>query len=344
MKIVFDPKKGETNNYIDIIVNSLQQEGIEVYSSKEAFSSIKLFCSIKLFHFNWIENAQGVKLFKQFLKIIFLKCINKKIIWTLHNKQPHDNKLIFGFNFIRFLIMVSDIIIIHSKVSSDVILETSKSNKYLRKIKYIPHPNYIISYSENDLCKHEVTNDSRLKLLFIGAIKPYKNLEVLLEIIKELNDQVELTIAGKSSHEDYFESLLKIKGNSKNIILKNKFLNDDEMKSFIKSSDLLVLPYDITSSLNSGTVILAFSNKRSVICPAIGTILDLKNKESLISYDYKNIDDHKKQLRKSIFKALKIKVENENKFFEWGEKLFNEMIENNDPNSIAKKLSDIYKI
>src|SRR5690606_14442063 len=167
----------------------------------------------------------------------------------------------------------ADAIVIHSAISKQILQKQFPALN--AKIVHIPHPDFVDVYGpmiQESLEK----NNSRLKLLFIGAIKPYTNIELLIEIANQFPDAIHLTIAGNPNSDSYRNELIKLAEGLQNITMELKFIPDEELPNFIHRSDLLILPYSLESSLNSGTVILGFSYGRTVICPRIGTIDDLE--------------------------------------------------------------------
>src|SRR5690606_39824303 len=108
-----------------------------------------------------------------------------------------------------------------------------------------------------------------------------------------------------------------------NIELKLKFIPDQEIPTLINEADLLVLPYDLKSSLNSGTAILAFSYGKSVICPEIGTISDLGQiKNNVLHYQYASDKEHLSQLSTKIQDALHLKEKDSSIFSSMGNRMY----------------------
>ena len=188
----------------------------------------------------------------------------------------------------------------------------------------MPHPNYINEYGASLLKDQQA--DTKLKLLFFGAVKPYKNIELLIQVCNELQE-IELRIIGKPSSKEYAHSLRQLVDSS-SISLDLEFIKDEEIPGILSDCDVLVLPYSIESSLNSGTVLLAFSYRKTVICPEIGTLMDMHT-QCFLSYTYENEKDHYTELKKVLEKAIEMHVQNPNQFKEWGERMFNEVEEVN---------------
>ncbi|TRZ46025.1 glycosyltransferase [Robertkochia solimangrovi] len=316
MKIAFTPYINTENQYIHIIRNLLQEiEGVEVvpFSIKSVLLLKSSVWRSQFIWLNWYESVTNE--FMAIVRLIVLpimKIFGKRIIYVLHNKRTHKP----GFNFFSALLQkvtihFSDVIIVHSKISEEEIPIKKRS-----KIKYIPHPNYCGIYGS--IIPKPKFNDDKLRLLFFGQLKPYKNIELLIDVVNELeNSDIELTIMGKPESNDYKNKLKNyIKNDKINFIF--EFIEDKRIGETLSQYDLVVLPYNLESSLNSGTVILAFSYAISVICPNIGTINDLEE-TSFLTYTYTNRSEHLGNLKETILAATNLKRSHNRIFEEWGE-------------------------
>lgn len=340
MKAFISPHSRNDNKYIDLMIACLEEANINVVSRGNLK---KEFFQTKIFIFNWIEGLQSnnvtIAYTKKKLMLIILKLMGKKIVWTLHNKQPHDSSNPIQIKIMKFMVKISDKIIIHSKESVEVINSlTSNPEKCDKKILYVPHPNYIGAYpSEEEI---EVVDTKKLKFLFVGAVKPYKNVELLIESFREIKTdlQIELLIAGKASSEAYKNSIVELVNDCPNIKLNLKFIPDEELVKVISKNDILILPYDIKSSLNSGTIILAFSNKKTVISPLIGTLKDYKDKSFFYYYDYYNNSDHKEKLKNQIKKVINDYTKDKECLHKKGQIAFENVKEYNSIEKISKEL------
>jgi glycosyltransferase involved in cell wall biosynthesis len=339
MKISFFPFEAKTNKYIDIMLNIIQSidDKVEVYPFrlKKYFLFSRDIWKSDIAWLNWYEADAGIvkNILKMAILFLLKKLNRKKIIYILHNKKPHDSRKIWHLFLLQNSIYYfSDVIVIHSKLSEQEI-----PVKYRQKIQYIPHPNYIGEYG--DIIDSEQTK-TKLSLLFFGQIRPYKNIELLINTVSRFrSEDVELTIVGKSISIEYQEKIENLVKN-KNIKYIPEFIEDSEIKFFIRQYDLLILPYDTRSSLNSGMVILSFSYSKTVICPNIGTITDMENK----SYSYSDEKDHSEKLVEQIQKAINLKNDNRNIFNEWGKIMFEEVKVNNSKERVRKLTEKIIRI
>jgi len=347
MHIIFNPVTNEENKYINIMVNPLKDAGYQVHKLDNIFSSIKHFRSIKLVHLNWFENVDDTAYYKAlvsfFRKIVVLTAIHffgKKLVWTMHNRVTHERKTgNFSRRLTQKLINWSDAIVIHCELSKSLLIQENPSIS--EKIHYIPHPDFVGSYGP--FSEINQTHDGKLRLLFMGAIKPYKNIELLIESIGPLGKEVELTIAGKPKDENYLAALTQLAARFENINLQLQFIPDELIATLIGKADLLILPYDLKSSLNSGSVILAFSYKKTVICPKIGTLVDMEEVEdSFFGYHYQSADDHKKMITAKVQEAILIKKSNPDALQEMGNSMFAYVRDKNNKILVAKRLKGIY--
>ncbi|OJG98704.1 GumI protein [Enterococcus termitis] len=294
---------------------------------------------------NWFENIDS----KYFIKILFIylkKTLQlffwrkKRIIWTMHNKQPHDRKKGFFSNkLIKNIIKKSDKIIIHSKDSIDTLIEIYGLTK-LEKVVYVPHPNYIDQYGELSLNRN--VDNKKLKLLFVGAIKEYKNIELLIEVFNELDFQnMELMICGKVSSDIYKNQLENLINKNPKIHTDFRFIDDEELPSLLEEYHVLVTPYELKSSLNSGTILLSFSYARTILSPNIGTLKTIDDKSIFFTYEYENKKEHYERLKESISFIYEEYSERYDDLLILGEKCRNYVQKNNSLENTAKELMKI---
>ena len=347
MKVLFYPSDYSTNKYGSIITEGLSSRSIEVVTYSSAFKSYNVFKSIDVVHLNWFESlgkstsADIKKFIARSAKLIAFKLSGKRIVWTMHNKISHDQKnRSLKKAFMRLIISSADVIIIHSKISEQILQEAYHTSK--SKIKYIPHPDYIDAYKAPVPIAVQPLSQGRLNLLFLGAVKPYKNIELLINMARQFPDKVTLTIAGNAK-ENYKAQVIEYARGTSNVNFILQFIPDDMLTTYIRDSDLLILPYNLKSSLNSGTVILAFSNARTVICPAIGTISDLEDPDTVLSYTYTDDEQHAGILLNKVQQAIAMKEADPSIFKKLGAKVFEQVSLYNSKDSVTDKLINQYQ-
>lgn len=307
-EIYFFPKNENGNDYIKKTKDLINQAGFVIKDF-----SFKYNVNMKNVYLNWFENVYDRKFYKRFLKflrrffcLIKLKRKKVKIFFVLHNKIQHDKKgRLLSRILMKRLIKYSFRIVVLCDETKDVIKKISKKD-YSKKIYKIPHINY--AEFNNYVTKNESSSSVR-KFLYFGEVRAYKNIELLIDAFSNSNNKnSELMIAGRPSSDNYKNYLIeyiKTKNNS-NIKYCFKFLDNEELIRLISDSDVIVVPYDINSSLNSGSLFLSASLGKAVIMPKIGSILEIENdiKNVNFSYSYDNLKDHYEKLLFCINEVL----------------------------------------
>ncbi|MEH6307400.1 glycosyltransferase [Olivibacter sp. CPCC 100613] len=348
MKIIFNPPDNKENQYINLMVAPLRASGFEIYALDDFFSSYKHFKSIDLVHLNWFENVDDSSFFvalrsffRKMVVLLAIRLFKKPLVWTMHNRSSHEKGLrFFSRTLNKLLIKWADRIIIHSHISRHILIE--RNAQVASKIVYLPHPNFIDVYGP--ILPGSNDSSGILNLLFIGVVKPYKNIELLIKLAKEFKTDLILTIAGKPASEKYGRALEEIGKDAENLNLQLRFIEDTEIPDLFREVDLLVLPYDLESSLNSGTVILAFSYGKTVICPLIGTLDDMQEvHEDILTYRYNGKKEHEAVLRRTIANAINLKKAKNDIFKEKGVRLFHYVQQRHNNQQIGKELISIYK-
>lgn len=340
-KVAFYPYESKDNEYVNITKRVIEKQGIELVDFEEALDS-KTLDEVDAFYLNWYENARLDRLVSRYLTLCKYKKKNKKIYFVMHNKRPHDGRLLKVRVFIRDLML---------KVSDKIIILSEESKLYLpedciEKAVVIPHPNYVNVYSKYiDSNKGRCNNTQELKMLFMGQVREYKNIEMIITCFKKLREHynnISLTIAGKTLVSKYGDKLKALIGDEKNIKTDFRFLSDEEIAELMRTHDILVLPYELKSSLNSGTVILAFSFGKTVIVPQIGTISEFDS-DLTYSYKYESKEEHEKKLYEQMEKVVMDYSENNKILEEKGKSLYAIVQEKNSEEAISKLYEKLFK-
>lgn len=267
-----------------------------------------------------LPNVEGL-----FLTIL-AKLYNKKIISIFHCFIFYKNKLIelITNKITEFQMILSNNIFIYTK---DYISQFSIFKKIKNKLIEVLPPVKKTKIDQTFLNKLKKIKNNNIWIGFSGRIAEEKGIEYLIEAIKKINKKnIELIFAGPygnrvAGENQYF---LKIK----NHLIKNKIthkflgnLNENQLASFYKLIDLLVLPsINHTEAFGMvqaeamlfGTPVIA-TNLPGVRIPIkltkMGVIIEPKNSE---------------QLKRAIEKILKNKNKFTNKeFVKKAEKIFN---------------------
>ena len=227
-----------------------------------------------------------------------------KLVWTPHNIVPHDSKYIKIHSFCRrFFARNMKWIRLFSEKSLPAAVNEFKCDE--SKFKIIPEGSYVGYYSNNvsrsESRKFLNIPDDKMVLLYTGFIKPYKGIDNLIECFKKsFQENAVLIIAGKVMNPDYFEGIKK--SINENIMLIDRFIENDELQYFFNAADVVTLPFKKIE--NSGSVILAMSFKKAVIAPSMGVLKErLVNQRELLFTD--SLEQSFEILRKETSESLK---------------------------------------
>jgi beta-1,4-mannosyltransferase len=343
MKIIgFYPASSEDSRYFAAMAEALKMIDFEVIDYREALRTKEA----RFINFNFLENIIArnkfeayVKYYKRCMLLLLCKLFRKDVIFTMHNRIPHDS----AYERLSKRIMIKQIkqakmIHIFSEKSKEILAEYSNGIKIDQKCYYIPHPNYLNDYNTEILIDREkYALKNEMIVLFFGQVRKYKNVELLIDIANRMkNEQIVFLIAGRPESDEYAKELCSRIEDGAKVKTEFRFLPDKEIAAWIKISDIVVFPYNKRSSLTSGTVFLAASKGKSVICPNIGTMDQMRDKEAFFIYDYESDNEHEAELEKAIVKAYRFFLNSSDAFRILGVRAEDEVRSNNSVELIAE--------
>lgn len=237
------------------------------------------------------------------------------IVLALHNSEPHENDVPWiSEQWQRYLLKQPDALLYLSEKTRDTIIEKHGKRVYEKikdKMLKVCLPNYIDYYptgGKYSRSKLGIDNDD-FTLLTIGGIRPYKNIELIIELAKYFQShdkKIKFVVAGKPFWPDYGEELKEKSNGIDNFILLDWFIDDNDLESLLSISDALIAPLDTRSSLNSSQVLLSFSYMKPIITPDIATILEYPHDiRYSYSYDPSSQNSHFENILKTILDAKK---------------------------------------
>src|ERR1039458_8148610 len=119
--------------------------------------------------------------------------------------------------------------------------------------------------------------DEERTILFFGNIAPYKGLEYLVAAFQQINcerSDYKLIIAGRPKNcESYWNALrneIRKDLRTGSVLLKDEFIPDEVTELYMKSADVLVLPY--RHIYQSGVLFLGYSFGLPVLASDVGSL------------------------------------------------------------------------
>lgn len=305
-KILIFPQRDVVSNlYLPNLVKTIAGE-YEVVGVDFALKHKKrFFFMYDVCHLNWLENIKGNSEFWCFCSFVvrivflfFLKIFHKPIVWTVHNKMAHNQTIGKKYSKILIHLLLKWSTRIHI-LCKETLEDVPALKLFADKVVMIPHGDYIGNFGEGkvDLYKKYGIPQDKLIILFTGKIGPYKNIELLVKAFERsqnLDSRFVLLICGKCSDVKYYSRLLSlVHQDAKNIYFDFNFIPNDCLGDYLNQSAILVTPYSKDSALNSGTLWMAFSYGKTIICPRLGCVKDIANVEKFAYiYDYENDIEH----------------------------------------------------
>lgn len=202
-----------------------------------------------------------------------------RLVWTVHNVLPHDAP----FPDVEAAIHQE----LANRAQAIHVLNTATieaSADFFRipadKTVHIPHPHYMGSYPDiitRDQARWDLhLQPDEVVYSFLGAIKPYKGLEQLLDAFDTVSKDGRprrLVVAGNPSADPATQAVLDRCQLHPNVVLRAGTVPDNELQYYLRAADVAVLPYQ--QSLNSGVLMLALSFGLPVVAPATPATRDI---------------------------------------------------------------------
>jgi glycosyltransferase involved in cell wall biosynthesis len=156
------------------------------------------------------------------------------------------------------------------------------------------HPNYSSAYIEtnpiSDLRGSLNIPLESIVIGYVGMIKPYKNLIMLLDaylLLKRENSNLYLLIAGSNFDKDFDEKISKLAITDSNIKYIPRYVADSEIASYVKMLDVAVFPFDDPDEiLNSGSLILSLSFCVQSVIPNFVSLSSFSRLSSVTTFEY----------------------------------------------------------
>jgi hypothetical protein len=250
------------NQFIQKTQNALQSLGFSICKVSNLVS-FRVFLNRRnnITVLNWVEDQKygrsyslfkGYVIFFEFLGLILLsKIMSKQVVWIKHNLKPHNAS---GYAICHRLTCAWFQVLNIKPIG----LEEYYSAKALK------HPLY---FEDADIVQNikPLTEFNKVPtVLFLGAIKPYKNLHVALTLWPI---SLPLKIRGKAQSVTYEQQLKSIIKNRKlNIDWENELITDEALNAYLKNSDFVLLPHSDGSIISSGSYYHAISLGCNIIC------------------------------------------------------------------------------
>jgi glycosyltransferase involved in cell wall biosynthesis len=197
------------------------------------------------------------------------------LIWTCHNFHSHERRNIKIETFVmNFLAHRSDAIIVHTMIGKQYIMERFGRTD---AVYIIPHGNYIgfhgarLTSPDPELVQELGLQPDDKIFISLGNIRPYKGLERLLGVFRNMPNNYKCIIAGKGFPTEYVTKLQQL--SPQNIIWRLGRVDHEDIPRYFSLARAAVFTFE--DVLSSGSVILALSYGLPAIVPPVGDLTQI---------------------------------------------------------------------
>lgn len=192
-----------------------------------------------------------------------LRRLNVKWVHTFHDPIGHEGDSIQRgvIAYHKAVQRSLDAVVVHSTVAHTQVLEVLRP----------PCPVIMAPLGVTRWKEYQAVDSSESKnVLVFGRLNRYKGCEMYPEIFDEvhrLDPSIRITVAGQPSN-DLPSGLLERIAHCPNVRLEGRFIEEHAVDRFFRKAALVLTPY--TSMTQSGVLLDAFSNSRTVLAFQIG--------------------------------------------------------------------------
>lgn len=284
-RVLVYPRGGQ-NPFAEQFARSLESHGAHVddFNFRRAF-----FGRYDVVHLHWPESHLRTpslvrSLFKHArfaLACAWWRARGTRIVWMLHNLQPHEGDFRLSAWLFRtwFIASVTHVI----ALTRSGLEEAGKLYPALRSkpAAIVPHGHYRDAYAApppREECRRLLNlRTNAFTYLFVGNVRPYKNVPQLIRAFRALAaPDTQLVVAGIPVFGAKAEELQTLAGSDERIALRLEYVADEQLPLYLGAADVVVLPF--RSVLNSGSTLLALSFDRRVLAARTGSLPELQAK------------------------------------------------------------------
>jgi glycosyltransferase involved in cell wall biosynthesis len=210
---------------------------------------------------------------------LLARLLRFRLVYTAHNVLPHE-RTEQDVQTYGEVYRGCDAVIVHTDKSRRELLERWPEIAASR-IVTIPHGNHEHRVdprlSREEARRRLGLRPDRPVVAFVGKLRPYKGVHLLLDAWTEIRGRVEgqVLIAGHADDADYgrqLEATIAERGLGE-VTMLERYLSDDEMNWAFAAADVVALPYAAIDQ--SGILLYAMSHGRAVVASRLESFVEL---------------------------------------------------------------------
>ncbi|MHC4259370.1 MAG: glycosyltransferase family 4 protein [Planctomycetota bacterium] len=205
---------------------------------------------------------------------LLLKKLRKPVVTTLHTVLERPSA--------EYLYPLMDV----CEASEKVIVMNKRGIKMLRdiydvpahKIELIPHGMPDLPFADSSYYKRKLGLAGRKIILTFGLLSRNKGVEVVLKALPRVvgtEPSVLYVVLGAThpevlrhegqSYKCMLEKMVRDLGLQRNVVFDNRFVDDEELHTFLGAADVYVTPYLHKEQMTSGTLAFAVGAGKAVV-------------------------------------------------------------------------------
>jgi len=277
VKVAIRPRTSRHNRYVELFAAAFEKAGWEVAALTWRIAPV---LSGRLMILHWPDEFYASPDARSRLLSwarIALMAASRRLcgvrwIWVVHNLIPHDQVKAEPGLWRAFTGELDGLVFL-SQESRRAFVSDYPDRAVLPYL-ITRHGEYRTGALTPPTAWHRPGGPTRLQ--FVGQVRPYKNLEQLVDAARDLDAETQLGVAGLAAGDFGAELRLRSAGIAAlHFDLRSDPLEEIELERIVDASDAVILPY--RHILNSGTALFALSRNRPVIAPALGGFAELRD-------------------------------------------------------------------
>lgn len=212
-----------------------------------------------------------------------IRAMGKRVVFTVHNIVPHKFPRFVPRALVRHWIRSAcrecDCLCVHTEVLGEELVRFLGTAH--PPIRVTPHGVWS-TYLNGVKVPMMEQRLPRRRLLFFGAIRRNKGLDLLLAAASQLPGY-SITIAGDPIDGPYFANCVrplveKLKRSGIEVEVHDRFISEEELPALFADHSAIVLPYTADFVAQSGVVFLALAHEVPVVASRAGGLASLMHK------------------------------------------------------------------
>ena len=267
--IAIDEPGGEVRHYPARVVARLQQDRRESYGDIAAIVNAHPAEVLNIQHeYGLFGGERGEWL------VDALRAIEKPVVLTLHTVLPEPDEVMHRVT--RELCEHADSVVVLSQTGADLLDRVY--GVPVERIRVIHHGVPDVPFRDTDAAKASFGIGQRLVISTFGLINRGKGLEYAIEAMRSVvvrHPEALYLILGEThpvvrrhegeSYRESLQQLVRDYGLQNNVKLIDKYLDFDELVSYLEATDIYLTPYLNPTQIVSGTLAYAVGCGKAIV-------------------------------------------------------------------------------